>query len=126
MSFTYDPNQGNDVSKIRFSVGDTLLGYGVLPNKLLSNVQDEEYTALIDREGTWQKATAATFEMLAAVWAREVNVSFDDQSYGRQTPSQRYAALANEWRDRWGAISIYADLAGGTVDLGFQSLWPIS
>ena len=120
--FTYDPAQADDNSKIRFAIGDNVANYGALPSK--QNIQDEELAALVTREGTWELATAAAFEMLAAAWAREVAVSFDNQSYGRQTPSQRYEKLAADWRARFGENSTYTELQGGTILLGFQQTLP--
>lgn len=120
--FTYDPSQADNNSKIRFAIGDNVANYGALPSK--QNIQDEELTALVTREGSWQLATAAAFEMLAAAWAREVAVSFDNQSYGRQTPSQRYEKLAADWRARFGENSTYTDMQGGTIFMGYQETWP--
>jgi hypothetical protein len=115
--FTYDPTQPTDLDRIRFHVGDTMLGYGVKPNG--ANLENEEITAVLLVEETWQRAVAGVFEMLAAAWATHVDMSLGDATFGRQTPSVRFEELAKRWRERFGGIG-NLELVGGTIKLGYQ------
>ena len=120
--FSYSPTQATDLDRIRFHTGDTMLGNGVRPNG--ANVENEEITAVLALEGSWQRAVAGVFEMLAAAWASHVDISMGDASFGRQTPSVRYEALAKRWRDQYGWPDLTPEIVGGTVELGFQQPIP--
>lgn len=121
--FTYDPTQPTDLDRIRFHVGDTMLNNGVKPNG--QNLENEEITAVLAVELTWQQAVAGIFEMLAAAWATHVDISLGDASFGRQTPSQRFEALAKRWRELYGN-SNERQLVGGRIGLGYQYQEPTS
>ncbi len=134
MSFSYDPAQADDVSKIRYRIGDTEENNGAFPDA--KNVSDEELTASIAFEGSWERAVAASFEVLAAHWAAEMNVSVSDgggsQSWQYQNTIKAFQEQAKWWRDRYGhigddqnpdsgetATSIQIGVMGG----GYQRTW---
>lgn len=67
MGFTYDEGHGEDRDRVRFAIGDTVLGHGPRPGD--GNFSDEELDALLVQYESWPCATAAVFRALHAAWA---------------------------------------------------------
>jgi hypothetical protein len=131
MAFTYSETMTAARDRVRFYINDTILNNGPKPNK--QNFSDAEIDAMLEFEGHWGRAIAACFEALSGAWAKETDVSFSDQSYGRSTPSQQFAAQAGVWRVRYGfsgtggdpdSGKISTELRGGTISLGYAEKWP--
>ena len=100
MSFSYDSTLAADTDKIRFNISDTIENEGRLPNG--ANFQDEELTAVISMEGSWQMAVASCFDRLAAAWATEdSSINTRNGSFSRNTSPQYFRDLATDWRDKY-------------------------
>lgn len=102
MTFTYNPLDGLDtaLAKVRFHVGDTVEDKGPKPEN--GNFQDEEIEGLVSLEGTWQRAVAACYEVLAALWGPYADAKLGDYSESASQKAERFAALAQKWRDQHG------------------------
>lgn len=103
MSFTYSDALTLDRDLVRFAVGDTVVSSG--PKPADANFSDAEIAGLVTIEGTWQRATAAAFETLAALWARHVNFSADGMSASQSDVADQYRASAALWRGRYGTAA---------------------
>lgn len=102
MAFTYTGTLSTDLEKVRFNIGDTIEGRGVKPDRTASNFSDAEITGLLTIEGTWQRATAAAFEALAATWAAYPQTYNNDTSSRNWDAAREFRAQAKEWRDQYG------------------------
>jgi hypothetical protein len=103
MTFTYVGDLSTDLDNVRFNIGDTVENTGVRPSG--SNFTDEEIGGLITREGSWQKATAAIYETLAAEYARFVNLTLGPRREDMSDAAKMYKGLAEEWRAEYGTSS---------------------
>ena len=68
MAFTYTGALDTDLDKLRFEIGDTVSGSGVLPDG--TNIPDATLTAIITAEGSVGLAAARVCESMARHWAR--------------------------------------------------------
>lgn len=102
MSVTYLGTLATDLDKVRFYIGDTsgATNKGVKPD--YTNFQDAELNGLITAEGTWQRATAAAFEVLASLFAQQVDITLGSRKESLSQAAGRYAGLAARWRDMYG------------------------
>ena len=134
MAVTYDPTLTDNISKVRFRIGDTIEDAGALPDG--KNIADAEITALVTFEGSWQRATAACFEKLAAAWAGKANLSASNggnaQSWQYQSVMKSFQDLAKKWRDEYGSVGTDQDpdsgetapsIEIGVMGGGFQATW---
>jgi len=110
MTFTYLGTLSTDLDKVRFYSGDSSNApdAGIKPGGY--NFQDAEIVGLITAEGTWQRAVAAVYEALAALFAQEVDEKNDKISMTYSQKAARYQALAEKWRKDYGRST-----GGGTV-----------
>jgi hypothetical protein len=104
MSFTYAGSLATDKEKVRFYIGDTTLASG--PKPASGNFTDEELTALITLEGSWQRAVAACFEALASAWAIHPNFTADGVSVSQSATAAHYQAQADKWRREAGSGTV--------------------
>lgn len=106
MTFTYLGTLATDLDKVRFYIGDTSNApdAGIKPGGY--NFQDAELNGLVSAEGSWQRAVAAVYEALAALFAQEV----DEKDNKNSQKSAQYEKLALKWRDDYGTGT-----GGGTV-----------
>jgi hypothetical protein len=100
MAFTYDDSLSTDRDRVRRWLGDVTEDSGPLPDD--SNFSDNEIAGLIDAEGTWQRAVAAGFELLASMWRRYPSFKADGLSLSRSDIADGYAEQAAEWREKYG------------------------
>lgn len=102
MTFTYNPLDGLDtnLARVRFYIGDTNEDTGPRPER--GNFQDEEIKALVSLEGTWQRAVAACYETLAALWGPYADTRLGAYSEAASQKAKRFAALAEGWRSQYG------------------------
>jgi hypothetical protein len=100
---TYAGDLTTDLDRVRFYIGDTVLGAG--PKPLDTNFTDAEIAGLLAIEGTWQRATAAAFETLASLWAKHVTFGADGMSASLSNVAEQYRASAKEWRQKYGGGS---------------------
>ncbi len=103
MTFTYFAQNPSvsDVTQIRFEIGDTLEGYGILPDG--SNFSDEEIEMVFDREAEDVfRTVAALCENLSVRYAAIATQSVGPRSEQLGAISDMYAKRAAELRDRHG------------------------
>jgi len=97
---TYNDALATNRDKIRFAINDTVSGSGPRPSD--GNFTDDELTALVTNEGTWQRAVAAAFERLAAEWTRHTTFRADGLSLNRSDIAKGYREDAKRWRTQYG------------------------
>ena len=103
MAFTYVGDLSTDLDSARVYLQDITENSGPLPAD--ANFSDATLNGLISSEGTWQRAVAAGFELLAAAWTRHVTFTADGLSLSRSDIADGYAEKAALWRKRWGSAS---------------------
>jgi len=111
MAVTYDDELATDRDRVRFNLHDTVSGSGPQPDS--GNFTDNEIAGIISLEGSWQKAVASGFEVLAAAWRRYTDTQVGPRREMYHLIANGYAKDAERWRDRYG------DTGGGT----FSSAW---
>ena len=127
MGINYDDRLTDDSDKVRFVIGDTVDDEGPRPED--RNFSDSEISATITLEGSWRRAVAALYEVLAGEWPVHVITSFNAQSgsYSKIDPSKAYKDLAKQWRDKYGGSgeSATAGLDALTVDNSGDAVSPL-
>lgn len=103
MSFTYDPTLPTDTDRVRFYIQDVTASAGPKPDS--SNFANAEIAAVISAEGTWQRAVAAMLEILANLWAKEVDITVGPRHESLSQTAQRYESMASTWRARYGVAT---------------------
>jgi hypothetical protein len=117
MSFTYSESLDTDLARVRFAIGDTESGAGVLPTG--SNIPDATLNALIAREGSWGAAAAAACESLARTWSK---IAASQSIGGRSESNQQVAnfrQMAQDLRAQYGGA--VGGLQAGVVALDFSA-----
>jgi len=109
VAFTYVGDLSTDLDQVRFYIGDVTSGSGVLPGD--SNFTDAELNGLITNEATWQRATAAAFDVLVARWMRYVDNTTGPRRENLSQIAEGYRKQAATWREKYGI----ADTAGSLV-----------
>ena len=92
-----------DLERVRFHIGDTVSGSG--PKPADANFTDEEIGGLLTLEGSWERAVAACFEVLAGMWARHVTFNADGMSANQSDIAGQYRQSAATWRADFGTSS---------------------
>jgi hypothetical protein len=102
VTFTYVGTLATDLDKLRFSIGDTssTTGAGIKPDG--TNFTDEELSGLMTAEGSWQRSVAGAFEILAATYARFVDITLGPRKEALSQASGRYHKMALDWRKKYG------------------------
>lgn len=100
MAFSYDDTLSSDSDKVRFNLQDKTENSGPLPGD--ANFSDAEVAGLLNIEDTWQQATAAGFEALAAAWANYADLSVGPRRESLSQIAKRYAEQAKTWRTQYG------------------------
>lgn len=103
MTFTYLGDLSTDLDKVRFSISDKVASDGPQPDG--TNFTDEEIGGLITTEGSWQKAVAACFDTLAAVWTQYNDIGAGPHRESLSQIANGYRALAKRWRDEFGSTA---------------------
>lgn len=103
MTFTYAGTYDSDREKVRENIRDTTSGSGPLPAD--ANFSDELLAGIITTEGSWERATAACFEMLAAAWRRHPSYATDGLRLDRSDIADGFDETAQSWRDDYGRAS---------------------
>jgi hypothetical protein len=101
MSLTYNGTLTTDLDRVRFYLGDMVTNSG--PKPADANFTDAELTGLISLEGSWDRAVAAGFETLAALWSKHVTFSADGMSASQSDVAKQFADSAAKWRLRTGS-----------------------
>lgn len=103
MAFTYNEALSSDRDKVRFNLQDTVAESGPKPGD--ANFSDAEIAGLITAEGSWQRAVAAGFEILASAWMRYPSFRTDALGLSRSDIAKGYQTQAAAWRKRHGTAS---------------------
>src|SRR5512141_1456473 len=92
MTFTYSPDALDEstLQRLRFEIGDTVEGGGVLPGG--ANFQDEELLQVIAEGTTLYKAAGVICEMLSTRWTLP--------NYRVGPVSEDYGDIGKMWKDR--------------------------
>ena len=107
MAFTYVGDYSTDLDKVRENIRDVTSGSGPRPGN--ANFTDALINGIITDEGSWQRATAALFEMLAAEWRRHPSYSTDGLRLDRSDIADGFDKIAEDWRSKYGgAVRQYA------------------
>jgi len=109
MAFTYDDTLNTDRDKVRFALQDTQIDSGPKPNG--GNFSDNELSGLVTLEGEWQRAVAAGFEALAAIWTQYADLSEGPHKETLSQVAEGHRKSAVLWRARSGS-AIPARVAG--------------
>lgn len=96
MAFTYDETLSTNLSLVRFHIQDVTSGNGPRPQK--ANFSDEEITALLSVEGTWQGTVAACFDALSAAWQNNPVFGVGELGTTHGRIAEGYAGKAAKWR----------------------------
>ena len=104
MAFTYLGTLATDRDKVRFYLGDTVENSGPEPSG--GNFSDAEVDGLVTTEGSWQKAVAAGFEILAGQWSQYVDTAIGPRRQSYSQTAKGYENLAKTWRRRSGSSSV--------------------
>lgn len=124
MAFSYYDTLATDRDKVRFWLQDTEENKGKKPGN--ENFTDAELDGLLTIEGSWQRAVAGGFELLASAWQSETSFSIFNGSYTRSDAARGYKELAETWRDKWGdGESATADLDAKTTDFSGDTVTPL-
>ncbi len=114
MAFTYVGDLSTDLDKVRFYIQDTVSGSGPKPSG--TNFTDAEIGGLVTAEGTWQRAVAACFESLAAIWRTRYDFTTEGQSFRRSGVAEGFAKDAAKWRKDFGGTARASDSAVTRID----------
>ena len=105
-AFTYDDALSDDRDKVRFHLQDTVADSGPKPGG--SNLTDNEVDGLIALEGEWQRAVAAGFEALAAIWTQYADLSEGPHKETLSQIAEGHRKSAALWRARSGSATTAA------------------
>lgn len=101
--FTYDDTLSNDRDRVRFAIQDTAIDAGPKPGG--GNFTDNEIDGLVTLEGEWQRAVAAAFEALAAIWTQYADLSEGPHRESLSQIARRHSENAALWRARSGSAT---------------------
>ena len=101
MALTYMGDLSTSLDKVRFYIQDTTASSGPKPGD--ANFTDAELSGLITAEGSWQKAVAGAFEILASAWSKYADTQVGPRREAFSQIAERYTGLAEDWRVRHGS-----------------------
>lgn len=123
MAFSYNDSLNINRDKVRFHLQDTEEGSGPKPGN--GNFSNAELDGLITIEGTWQRAVASGFEVLASVWAKETSFSVFNGSFTRSDAAKQYMELAKKWRKEYGTGDATEGLGAKDIDFAGDEVTPL-
>jgi hypothetical protein len=94
MTFTYNLAAPDDVTRVRYHIGDTVEATAIF--------SDEEITFAIDEEGTWQKAVIASIRSVMARIAGEPDMTADWLKVDWRRSSDNWQMLLTEKKNQFG------------------------
>lgn len=103
MTFTYDDTLGDGRDRVRFYLQDTDIDAGPKPGG--ANLSDNEIDGLITLEGEWQRAVAAGFEALTAIWTQYADLSAGPHKESLSQVAEGHRKSAVLWRSRSGSAT---------------------
>lgn len=118
MTHTYVGDLSTDRDKVRFYIGDTVENSGPKPGD--GSFTDAEIDGLITAEGSWQRAVAGAFEVLAGLWGLYVDIAVGPRKEALSQTARNYERLATKWREQYGASSSGVGVAHPTRIDGYS------
>lgn len=103
MTFTYDLVTPNDITRVRFHVGDTA--------EEAAMFSDEEIEFVIDEEGTWQAAVIGCLTTIIAKLSMEPDLKADWLAVSLGRSVKGFQSLLTEKRRKFNLPAV----TGGTV-----------
>lgn len=103
MAFTYVGDLSTDRDKVRFYIQDTVADSGPKPSG--TNFTDAEIDGLVTAEGSWQRAVAGAYEVLASIWTKFADITAGPHRESLSQVADGYRKQAKEWRDTHGSSS---------------------
>ena len=101
MAFTYLGDLSTNREKVRFYINDRTVDSGPRPSS--ANFSDAEIDGLITAEGgSWQRAVAAAFDVLAGEWAVYVDTSIGPRKQSLSQTAAAFEKKAVRWRREHG------------------------
>lgn len=100
MTFTYVGDLATDLDTVRFYINDKVASSGPLPDG--TNFTDEELGGLLSKEGSWERAVAGAYEVLAAAYAVLVDFAIGPRKESLSQTSDAFAKQAKDWRSKYG------------------------
>lgn len=94
MTFTYDPASPDDVTRVRYHIGDT--------DSDAAMFTDEEINFVIDEEGSYQNAVISLLEATLARLNREPDMSADWLRVDWRRSADHWRKLLGDKRRRFG------------------------
>ena len=93
-SFTYDLLDANDITRVRFHVGDTVEAMPLFP--------DDEITFAISEAGSWQGAVLFCIQNILARMNSDPDFTFDELEIDQDSQRKHWLALMQAKRDEFG------------------------
>jgi hypothetical protein len=95
MGFTYTPASPDDVTRVRFHIGDTTEATALFPD-------DTEITFAINDAGSWQKAVLYCIENVLARINADPDFSFDELEIDQDSARTHWETLLGLKRKQFG------------------------
>ena len=89
MAFTYDPSSPDDITRVRFHIGDTTEATALFPD-------DDEITFAISEGGDWQNAVLFCIRNILARINADPDFSFDKLSINQESARKHWEWLLGE------------------------------
>lgn len=96
MTLTYIGDLSTSLDACRFHINDTTASSG--PRPASGNYTDAELGAIIDDEGTWQRAVAVLLDHLAVEWSHHADLTVGPRHQSFSQVAEAYAKRAEKWR----------------------------
>lgn len=93
-SFTYDLLDANDITRVRFHVGDTSEDTALFP--------DDEITFAISEAGSWEGAVLFCIQNILARMNSDPDFTFDELEIDQDSQRKHWLALMQTKRDEFG------------------------
>ena len=103
MAFTYDDTLSASRDRVRFALQDTAIDAGPKPGG--GNLTNGEIDGLVTLEGEWQRAVAAGFEALTAIWTQYADLSEGPHKETLSQVAEGHRKSAALWRARSGSAT---------------------
>lgn len=100
MAVTYSEALSTDRDKVRFHIQDTAASSGPKPSG--GNFSDDEIAGMVTLEGSWQRAVAGIFEVLAGLWGQYVDTAVGSRRQQLSQTAEQYRKMAEQWRKDYG------------------------
>lgn len=107
MTFTYTPSSANDITRVRYHIGDVVEDSAIFT--------DEEIQFAITETGTWQRAVLDSIRSVMARLATEPDMQADWLKIDWRRSAESWKALLNEKAQQFGLGKARASSGGQHV-----------